>query len=113
MSPLDLFWKQIDDQLDAAAEATTVDQLMKVFDKELLAPEDRGSGEAFFAGSGGDRQLLYVLDRRHWTIVIAKATYWWVARDSNGNEVTYCEGDLDRGNGIAEFAAKHEDQVPS
>ena len=100
MGALDEFWKMIDEQLDRASKATTVDELIACFDKGMLAPEDRGSGEGFFAGSGGDRQLLYELDSEHWTRVTVKATYWWVACDRNGDCVTYCEGDLIRGNHI-------------
>lgn len=100
VSGLDAFWQAIDDQLDRASEATTVDELLAVFTDAPVDADARGSGHGFFAGSGGDRQVLDVLDRAHWSFPHIEATYWWVAEDHNGDRVTYCEGDLDRGDHI-------------
>jgi len=89
----DPFWDEIRRVLTAAAQAKTADELIAVV---ATGPDQRsGSEDAFFAGSGGEDQLLDVLDESVWTMFDVKATYWWKARSAqDGSEIEYIEGDL-------------------
>ena len=57
------------------------------------------SGDAFFPG-GMDRTLYdaLIVERSDWTCVWADAYYYWCARDSAGNLLSFIEGDVQRGN---------------
>ncbi|WP_235678706.1 hypothetical protein [Mycolicibacterium aubagnense] len=79
--------------LTAAGEAKTADELIAA----VAAGPDQaaGSGDAFFAGSGGDDQLFDALDRNAWEVFDVKARYWWKARSTRDNSVIeYVEGDV-------------------
>lgn len=54
-------------------------------------------GHAFFPGSGGDRQLLDDLKEAGFKVAWMEAPYYYVARDVDGNLLTYIEGDVYRG----------------
>lgn len=89
------FWDDIAAVLDKARETRTADELIAV----VKSGPDQGGGcaDAFFAGSGGDGQLLDVLDENYWRIHDVKATYWWQATSTvDGSGVEYVEGDLYR-----------------
>ncbi|ORW08054.1 MULTISPECIES: hypothetical protein [Mycolicibacter] len=90
---MDEFWANVDACLDAVEMASTVDEVMSILNHHFLP----SSGEAFFGGSGGDRQLIHALREAGWRIVWAEADYYFVASDKNGDLLTYAEGDVERG----------------
>lgn len=99
---LDNFWASVDAALDRCAEAVTVDQVIDILNDHF----EPSSGAAFFAGSGGDRQLLDALywDRpdQTWRLMRYDAPYYWCLTDKDGSSLTYVEGDIERGNTMTE-----------
>lgn len=93
-----MFWTEVNACLDELQRAATVDDVIdslhRRFGKDWA--EDC-AGDAFFPGSGGDRQLRESLTSAGWTISWSKAPYYYVARDTQGGLMTYCEGDVYRG----------------
>ncbi len=91
----DQFWDEIRRVLTSVAHATTADELIAVV---ATGPDQTsGSGDAFFAGSGGDDQLLDALDTNVWTVFDVKARYWWKARSTKDNSaIEYIEGDVNK-----------------
>lgn len=91
----DRFWDSIRSVLAAAAQAKTADELISAV---TAGPDqDAGSGDAFFAGSGGDDQLLDALDRGSWEVFDVKARYWWKARSRHDSSaIEYIEGDVNK-----------------
>lgn len=90
---LDDFWANSDAALDACGRADTVGEVIDA----LNAYFTPSSGEAFFGGSGGDRQLIHELDSsRGWELFDIEADYYFKARDRNGDVLEYCEGDVSR-----------------
>lgn len=89
----DQFWDEIRRVLDAAAQAKTADELVAVV---ATGPDqESGSEDAFFAGSGGEDQLLDALDTSLWSVFDVKAQYWWKARSRRDDSVIeYIEGDV-------------------
>ena len=88
------FWNHIDHALDRVeterpATAAGVAEI-------LGGPSPSyGDGIAFFAGSGGDRQLLTSLYRAGWTIEEYHAAYHYIAvYSATGERLEYIEGDL-------------------
>ena len=96
--PLDDFWANVDAALTRCAEATTVEDVITILNERF----NPSSGAAFFGGSGGDTQLLDKLywDRADntWRVVRYDAPYYWCLADTNGDLLTYIEGDVYRGN---------------
>jgi hypothetical protein len=90
---MDAFWANVDAALDAVQKANTVDEVITILNKHF----EPSSWEAFFGGSGGDRQLITALRAAGWKIVWAEADYYFVAQDKNGQLLTYAEGDVCRG----------------
>lgn len=87
---LDRFWDHIDAQLEALKSATTADQVIEVLDPP-------SSGDAFFAGGGGDGRVQESLHEAGWRTVWAEAWYYYVMKAPNGDQITYVEGDVYRG----------------
>lgn len=90
------FWAEIDAQLEKVRSADTVDEVLAA----CPPVADVSVGAGFFAGSGGDEQLIDALGTS-WTIVRFEADYYWVARDRHGDFLAYTEGDLDKGDNEA------------
>ena len=92
----DQFWVDVRTALDAAEKARTADELIAAV--KLGPDQDAGSGDAFFAGSGGDDQLSSALENSdHWDVVPIEGDYRWVATSKvDGSVVEYIEGDLYR-----------------
>jgi hypothetical protein len=90
----DPFWVNVDACLDSLATARTSDAVISILSNHF--PE-RSAGDAFFGGSGGDRQLWDSLKLAGWTKVWAEASYHYVAKSSAGELITYIEGDVYRG----------------
>jgi hypothetical protein len=99
---MDEFWAGISRQLAALRTARTADDVLRVLSREQAKEALRGddwkcAGDGFFAGSGGDDTVMDALAEAGWTVIWAQADYYWVARAPNGDLITYCEGDIYRG----------------
>lgn len=87
------FWENCDEALNKCAAATTVNGVIDALNEYF----DPSSGDAFFGGSGGDRQLIEALyEAPGWTVYDVKANYHFKARDSHGAALEYIEGDVIR-----------------
>ena len=84
------FWDDINAQLDAVEQATNADAVIAA----LGGRSNASSGDAFFAGSGGDRTLMSALITAGWKLTWAEASYYYVMRAPNGDLITYVEGDV-------------------
>jgi hypothetical protein len=87
---MDSFWAHIDKQLAELCTAKTADDVIRILDGP-------SSGDAFFAGSGGDGSIASSLFEAGWDCTWREADYYWVMRAPNGDEITYVEGDVYRG----------------
>lgn len=102
----DPFWTAVRQQLTELRTATTAEDVLRI-----LAPDRNpyrlenptwdgqdGAAQGFFAGSGsGDDTVDDALDDAGWTYVWSRAAYWWAMRAPDGSVITYCEGDIYRG----------------
>lgn len=108
------FWPQIQHQLDRVAEEKpdTFDAVRAILVDpaytDIAAYVHRNgqrpfsADEAFFAGSGGDEDLADALLEAGWVVVASEASYYYAARHRRtGEELTYIEGDVVRGNRFA------------
>lgn len=93
------FWAHIREQLAELRTARTSDDVIRI-----LAPErnpygntEMIAGDGFFAGSGGDETVSDALGDAGWVTVWANAAYWYAMRAPDGSVITYCEGDVYRG----------------
>jgi hypothetical protein len=77
---VDTFWSEVSTCLDELEAATTADAVIDGLNKHFSP----SSGDAFFGGSG-------------WKTIWAEAPYYYVARNSAGELITYVEGDVYRG----------------
>lgn len=101
----DPFWTAVRRQLDQARTATSADQVLAIFAPEhnpyrLEQPDwdgMDGGAQGFFAGSGGDDSLMEALDDAGWERLWFQAPYWWAMTAPDGSVITYCEGDIYRG----------------
>lgn len=86
------FWENCDAALDKCEQAKTVQEVVDVLNQHF----DKSAGDAFFGGSGGDRQLLDAIGKNPngWRVFWAEAEYHWKARDTEGSILTYVEGDV-------------------
>lgn len=82
------FWAHVEDQLTKLKSATTADEVIAILDPP-------SSGDAFFAGEGGE--MAESLYEAGWGSAWYEAEYYWVMRAPNGDKVTYIEGDVCRG----------------
>jgi hypothetical protein len=95
---LDAFWTAVDDVLDriASEKPNTFDGVKAILDTHEAKA---GPDEAFFAGSGGDRTLYGSLHAAGWETTWFEAGYYYGARHpATGDELSYVEGDVLRGN---------------
>jgi hypothetical protein len=99
------FWAAIAAQLDELRTATSADDVFRILSPErnpyrLEDPNWDGMDEAaegFYAGSGGGDTVDDALDDAGWEYLWSRANYWWAMRAPNGDVITYCEGDIYRG----------------
>lgn len=90
------FWDQVDAALAGARTAKTADELIAALNEH----HPPSSGAAFFAGSGGDHQLIGALDRTYWKVHSVEADYHWQAVSNvDGSHIEYVEGDVYRREG--------------
>lgn len=92
------FWTAIKQQLTELESAKSADDVLRI-----LAPErvpfggGEGSGDGFFAGSGGDDTVFDALYAAGWTIAWYEASYHYTLTAPDGSGITYIEGDIYRG----------------
>lgn len=97
------FWAAVREQLAELRSATSADDVLRVLSPErnpyvLENPSwDGAAGDGFFAGSGGDDDVWDALDDAGWSQVWSEAAYFYVMRAPDGSVITYCEGDIYRG----------------
>ena len=90
------FWDTVNDSLDTL-EREKPDTARGVIDL-LNEYHPRSAGDAFFPGSGGDRQLLESLQAAGWEVYWSEASYFYTVRHESTWEVlTYIEGDVYKG----------------
>jgi hypothetical protein len=100
----DTFWTAVKAQLTELREAKSADDVLRILAPErnpyrLETPNWTGMDEAadgFFAGSGGNTTLDEALDDAGWSWVGGSA-YHYAMRAPDGSVITYCEGDVYRG----------------
>ncbi|MDE8648101.1 hypothetical protein PXH69_24345 [Rhodococcus qingshengii] len=90
----DPFWDEINRKLDRVESATTADSVIEILGKDGDYLVD---GDAFFAGSGGDRPLFDALWKAGWHMIWSEASYFYVVQNNAGELMTYIEGDVYRG----------------
>jgi hypothetical protein len=86
----DNFWKSIATQLTLLKAAHTAQDVVTI----LNAYGPPSSGDAFFAGSGGDGTVWDSLYEAGWTLIWSEASYYWAMRAPDGSKITYVEGDI-------------------
>lgn len=90
---MDKFWEAIDMQLAELRTAASADDVVRILGGKASA----SSGDAFFAGSGGDGSVEEALHAAGWVHAWREAHYHWAMRAPNGDGITYVEGDIYRG----------------
>lgn len=90
---MDSFWKIIDSQLKELASAKSADDVIRI----LRRDDDTGCGDAFFDGSGGNRQVSDSLEEAGWEYVWSEWGHHYAIKAPDGSVITYCEGDIYKG----------------
>lgn len=95
-------WDEISGQLRSLESAKSADEVIAVLTDAEASPTvwaeyGTSSGDAFFAGSGGDDSVEEALEEAGWRHVWREASYYWAMRAPDGSGVTYVEGDVYRG----------------
>ncbi|MFD6470799.1 hypothetical protein [Streptomyces goshikiensis] len=94
------FWTAVAEQLAELESARSAEDVLRILshDRNPYGPDRGGrAGDAYFAGSGGDRTVNEALRTAGWTTVWAEAPYYYVKRAPDGSLITYIEGDIYRG----------------
>ncbi len=94
------FWNHIAHQLQQLETAQTANDVCRILSKDNNPyGEDCHTGaDAFFAGGGGDYTPRSSLYKAGWRTIQAEAYYYYAMQSPNGDTITYCEGDIYRGN---------------
>jgi hypothetical protein len=87
---MDKFWAAIEAQCTELRTAKTADEVIAILDPP-------SSGDAFFAGGGGDTSVSECLDEAGWEMIWRNASYHWAMRAPDGSAITYVEGDVYKG----------------
>lgn len=91
---IDKYWRDQTDAMDKiVAEGRTVEDVIAILN-EYFEPS---SGDAFFPGGGDEEVLSTLMQTPGWTFPWIQASYYFAARDANGDGLTYVEGDVSRG----------------
>lgn len=94
------FWTVIAEQHTELQSARTADDVIRMLshDRNPHGPIwDGAVGDAFFAGSGGDRTVAAALRTAGWTTVWAESALYYVKCAPDGSMITYIKGDIYRG----------------
>jgi hypothetical protein len=86
------FWDDVRAALNEARGAKTADELIAALNRW----HSPSSGDAFFAGSGGDDSSIEALRAGgHWKLHAIEADYHWQALSlADGSSIEYVEGDV-------------------
>ncbi|MFG3582548.1 hypothetical protein [Streptomyces sp. NPDC047990] len=87
------FWDAIDDQLNELKGAKSADDVIRI----LSESGEASAGEAFFAGSGGDKSVAGALEAAGWSFTWIEWEHHYAMKAPDGSGITYCEGDIYRG----------------
>lgn len=90
------FWEAIEAQCVELRTAKTADEVVAILNR--FGPPS--VGDAFFAGGGGDTQLIDCLSEAGWVTTWIEADYYWVMRAPDGSLLSYIEGDVQLGDTI-------------
>jgi hypothetical protein len=96
---VDTFWRAIEEQCQELRSAKTAAEVIAILNRPG-SPSEPSSGDAFFAGSGGDTQLDDCLHEAGWSYAWREASYYWAMRAPDGSLLTYVEGDVYLGDTI-------------
>ena len=91
------FWAAIEAQLAELRTAASADDVLRILSNERNPQGGGSAGDAFFAGSGGDGTVRESLAAAGWETTWTESSYYYVMRAPNGDEITYCEGDIYQG----------------
>jgi hypothetical protein len=90
---MDDFWAEIEAQCAEMRQARSADEVIVILNR-YGSPS---SGDAFFAGGGGDTRVSECLREAGWDTVWYDAHYYWVMEAPDGSLLTYIEGDVYKG----------------
>jgi hypothetical protein len=90
------FWDVIAGQLADLHGAVSADDVLRILANDRNPQGGRSAGDGFFAGTGGDDTVQEALSAAGWEITWGNAIYY-VMSAPNGDQITYCEGDIYRG----------------
>ncbi len=95
---MDKFWEAITAQLTELKTAKTADDVLRIPATERVPfGGGEGSGDGFFAGSGGDDTVYGALYAAGWRTAWYEASYHYAMTAPDGSGITYVEGDIYRG----------------
>lgn len=95
----DKFWDKVKAQTEELRSARSADDVMRILSPERnpYGPDWGGNaGEGFFV-SGLEDTMWDSLKAAGWKRVWTESPLYYVAKAPNGDLITYCEGDVDRG----------------
>lgn len=84
------FWQVIDGQLAELRKAKSAADVIRI----LGGKENASSGDAFFAGGGGDDGVWDALTDAGWGVIWSEADYYFRIQAPNGDIIEYVEGDI-------------------
>lgn len=91
---MDDFWKAVDAALADLTAAKTADDVITTLNNYSTP----SSGDAFFAGGGGNGDVADSLRTAGWVTIWRDAWYFWAMQAPDGSAITYVEGDVYKGN---------------
>lgn len=111
----DRFWTVIAEQHKELESARCANDVIRILshDRNPYGPHwDGAAGDGFFAGSGGDKTVSEALRTAGWTTVWEESSIYYTMRAPDGSRITYCEGDIYRGDRRAK-TSEHEFLAPN
>ena len=92
------FWEAIAQQITELQTAKSADDVLRILATERVPfGGGEGSGDGFFAGSGGDDSVFGALLTAGWRTAWCEASYHYAMTAPDGSGITYVEGDIYRG----------------
>ncbi|MFE5542755.1 hypothetical protein ACFQ71_02935 [Streptomyces sp. NPDC056534] len=97
----DNFWDAIRTQLKELESAKSADDVLRILahenDPDQTYPRANRPDEGFFGGSGGEDTVREALEEAGWTVLWSRDWCWYAMTALDGSVITYCEGDIYRG----------------
>jgi hypothetical protein len=97
------FWNEVDQQLEELKSAASADEVLAILSpkrnpyRHTDGDLNMISGDAFFAGGGGDSTPADSLLLAGWRYIWSEAPYYYALEAPDGSRITYVEGDVYRG----------------